>query len=241
MSGFNDYYELRLYRCAPGRLDDLHHRMGCEITPLFERHGIPRPLGYWDSFASSEAPLYAYLLQWPDLDQRMTAFTAFYSDPQWRAQRDASNAGATMVDQIELMILRPSSAWALNRTDGEPRPVPGLHELRMQTVSTRNAEAAHQAWGKVDLPFLRARGATVLGVFMCWFGADMPQMVSILGWPDFDTRARAYNEHDRDGSIADARRAERTEFGAPLFDRCNVHLMRPAPYGVARTNFAPLE
>ncbi|MBN9566880.1 MAG: NIPSNAP family protein [Alphaproteobacteria bacterium] len=240
MSAFNDYYELRLYRCASGRLPDLHHRMGYEIAPLFARHGIPRPLGYWESFASSESPLYAYLLQWPSLDQRMKAFSNFYADADWHSQRDASNAGGTMVDQIELMILRPSSAWDLNRCENTA-PVPGLHELRMQLVNTRDAEAAHRAWGRRDLPFLRQRGAVVLGIFTVWFGAGMPQMISLLGWPDFETRQRAYDELERSPANAKARAEERTRYGGPLFDRCNVHLLRPAPYGIARAGLAPLE
>ena len=107
--------------------------MGHDVVPLFERHGIPRPLGYWHSFAGSEPPLYAYLLQWPDLDQRMKA-AGFYSDPDWLTQCGQMQVRRWWIS--ELMMLRPSSAWAATAQKANP-PCGRPAELRMQHVSTR--------------------------------------------------------------------------------------------------------
>jgi hypothetical protein len=235
-----DYYELRLYRCIPGRLPDLHHRMGYEIPHIFARHGVSRPLAYWDGFGGIFNPLYAYILPWKSLDDRFRAFGGFYTDPEWIAHRDASNAGQQMIDRLDLMILRPSPHWEKLKTPGEPQPVGGVHELRLQRLSTRNSVEAHRVLAEVELPYLRERGATILGVFMVWFGWQTPQAVILLAWPDLETRQSAMEAFDADPDIQAVRKIERETFGGPLLGSADTHLMRPAHYGVAHTNLAPL-
>lgn len=234
----DDYYELRIYQCAPGRLPDLHHRMGYEIPPLFESHGIPTPLAYWEGYAGPYNPLYCYILRWPDLDERMRAFGKFYSDPLWAAQRDASDCGSSMVERIDLSILRPAPCWEKLKVKGEPRPVGGLHELRLQTLSTRNMGDAYQALGEVDLPYLRDQGAEILGVFTKWYGGGTPQAVILLAWEGMEQREAAMQAYDGAPEIIAKRQAEQAQFGEPLFGRSDVHLMIPAPYGVAKSNLS---
>jgi len=236
---FDEYYELRLYEMVPGRTPDLHARMSVEVPPLFERAGVPRPLAYWDGFAGPINPLYAYLLRWNDLDERMRAWTAFYSDPEWVQVREDSNAGKQMVDTTYLYILRPSPAWEKYRTPEVRGPVGGIHELRLQQVLNDNPMKAHMALADTDLPFFVKRGATVLGVFETWFGTQMPQAVTLLSWPDLETRRKAFAEFDVDPEILAVRKAEREENKRPIFLRCDVHLMRPADYGVAQAGLAP--
>ncbi|HEX7849979.1 MAG TPA: NIPSNAP family protein [Sphingomonas sp.] len=240
MDAPQDYYELRLYQCVPGRLPDLHHRMGYELPPLFARHGVTRPLAYWDGFGGVFNPLYAYILKWQSLDDRFRAFGGFYSDPDWITHRDASNAGQQMIERLDLMILRPSPHWEKLKTPGEPVAVGGLHELRLQRLSTRNAAEAHRVLAEVELPYLRDRGATILGVFMVWYGWQTPQAVILLAWPDIDTRQHAMTEFDADPEIRAMRKVERERFGGPLLGSADTHLMRPADYGVARSNLSPL-
>lgn len=231
-----DYYELRLYRCVPGRLPDMHHRMGYELPPLFARHGVNRPLAYWDGFAGTFSPLYCYMLKWQSLDERFRAFGGFYGDPDWIAQRDASNCGEQMIDRLDLMLLKPSPHWEALKVAGDARPVPGLHELRLQRLSSRNAAEAHRRLAEVDLPYLRERGAEIMGVFMVWYGWKTPHAVILLAWPDLDTRETALWALEADADIQALRRAERVRFGGPLLGTADTHLMRPAEYGHARTN-----
>ncbi|MDR5653368.1 NIPSNAP family protein [Ruixingdingia sedimenti] len=236
----DDYYELRLYEMVPGRTPDLHHRMSVEVPPLFARHGIPRPLAYWDGFAGPINPLYAYLLRWQNLDARMAAWNAFYADPEWIEIRDGSNAGRQMVDTTHIFILRPSPAWEPWRTPAAAGPVGGIHELRLHQVLNDDPARAHAALAEIDLPFLTARGAVVLGVFAGWYGTRLPQAVTLLAWPDMDTRQRAMDAYDTDPGILAARARERDDNRRPIFLRCDTHLMRPAPYGTAQAGLAPL-
>jgi hypothetical protein len=206
------------------------------VTPLFARAGVARPLAYWEGFAGAFNPLYAYMLRWESLDERFATFERFYTDPDWIAQRAASDAGDNMVDRIDLMILRPSSAWAPHRSDCAGGP---LHELRLQRLSTRNSPEAHRVIGEVDLPFMTARGATVLGAFQVWYGAGTPQAVTILAWPEEATRSAAYAAFEADATIAARRAEERQQFGAPLFRTARSTLMRPTSYGRPMPNLAP--
>jgi hypothetical protein len=135
----DDYYELRLYHLTPGRVGDMHHRMGWELPPLFERHGVVRPLVYWDGFAGFGGPIYAYMLRWRSLDERFRAFNGFYADPDWARQRDASNVGEPMIDRVDLMILRPAPAWRAGVDDAVLARRSGLHELRVQRLNTVNS------------------------------------------------------------------------------------------------------
>lgn len=239
MDAPQDYYELRIYRCLPGRLPDLHHRMGYELPHLFARHGVARPLAYWDGYAGAFSPIYCYIQRWQSLDERFRAFGGFYADPEWIEQRDASNCGEQMIDRLDLMLLKPSPHWAALKTPGEAQPVGGIHELRLQRLSTRNAAEAHRVLAEVDLPYLRDRGATILGLFMVWYGWKTPHAVILLAWPDIGTREAAMDALDADPAIQTLRKAERETFGGPLLGTADSHLMRPAPYGIARNNLAP--
>lgn len=236
----DDYYELRLYEMVPGRTPDIHHRMSIEVPPIFERHGVPRPLAYWDGFAGSINPLYAYILRWKNLDERMKAWDAFYADPEWLEIRAKGNASRLLTDTTFIYILRPSPVWDRFKDEGHTGPVGGVHELRMHQVLNDEPAKAFNALAETDLPFLQGQGATVLGVFAGWYGTQMPQAVTLLAWPDLPTRQKAMAAYDTDPGILAVRAKERTENKRPIFLRCDVHLLRPAPYGTAQANLAPL-
>jgi hypothetical protein len=226
----DDYYELRLYHCTPGRVNDLHHRMGWELPPLFERHGVVQPLAYWDGFAGFGAPLYAYMLRWRSLDERFRAFGGFYADPDWARQRDASNVGEHMIDRLDLMIMRQAPAWSagidavgLNRRSG-------LHELRLQRLNTADSKAAIERLAEHDLPFIAENGGAPLGLFTTWYGSRTPQAVMLIEWPDFATREAAVTAQDDFDRASDRLRGERARHGRPLALDYDVHLMKPAVY-----------
>ena len=228
----NDYHELRIYRCTPGRVGDLHHRMGFEIPPLFQRHGVVQPLAYWDGFGTLGAPLYAYLLRWPSLDERFKAFGNFYSDPDWGRQLTASNVGESMIDRLDLSILRPAAAWSAGVDDERLAARAGLHELRLQRLSTHNSVAAVERLAQDDLPFMAEHGGTPLGLFTTWFGARTPQAVMLIEWPDYAAREAAVLAREAAERSSERLREERRRFGGPLTLDYDVHLMTPAPYPV---------
>jgi len=235
----NEYYELRLYEMVPTRKPGFHPLMERDVPPLFARAGIPRPLAIWENVSGPIAPLYAYLLPWSNLDERMRAWSRFYGDPEWVARRDANYAGQQRNERTHISILRPSPAWTRLRDPTATGPVGGLHEILIQELLNDDPGKAHEALAETDLPFLQAQGATVLGVFMTWFGTRMNQAVSILAWPNMETRQRAMTAHDSAPEVLAVRDAERRTFGRPLFGRAEVHLVTPVSYGIPHHNLVP--
>jgi NIPSNAP len=234
----DEYYELRLYHMLPTRMPDFHDLMSVKVPPIFARNGIAKPLGFWEGFAGPIAPLYAYIIPWRNLDDRMQAWKRFYADPEWTRQLTANYAGQQRLDRSSIFILRPSPVWSQFKTPAAPDPVGGIHEMRIYDLLNHDPNQAHTALAETDLPFLTARGARVLGVFSTWFGTRMNQAIIILAWPDAATMQRAHQEHGADAVIALAHETERRTYGRPLFRGTDVYLMRPIPYGIPRANLA---
>jgi hypothetical protein len=227
-AGPTHVWELRLYEMLPRRLPDMHHQFACEIPPLFERAGVPAPLAFWDSFAGPSTRMLAYLLRWNSLDERMAAWGRFYADPQWWKQYEDAHGGAQMLEQSHVLILRASPAW---RPGVGPTPAPGgIHELRMLDLLPRAGAAAHEALDRVDLPFLQARGAQVLGLFELAIGEGLPCAVALLAWPGIEARDAAWRAYGEDGGVQAARERERRTHGAPLVGRAQAWLLRLAGY-----------
>lgn len=237
MSPIDDYLELRIYLASPGRIPDLHHRMGYEVPKLFAKHGIPEPLGYWHGFAGAYAPTYAYILPWKSLDDRAAAFDAFYADPEWQAHRDDSNAGDHMIEKMDVMIVRPSPMWN-PPAEKDPQPVGGLHELRMIPLSAHNALEAQRVLAEIDIPFLQERGANPLGLFTVWYGCKTPQVVMMLAWDSFEQREAAVLAHQADPAITAHRKQERETHGRPLFMASENTLLEPADYGLPMSDLS---
>jgi hypothetical protein len=141
----------------------------------------------------------------------------------------ASNVGESMIQRLDLMILRPSKAWR-PVADDRLAARSGLHELRLQRLSMKNSAEAMLRLAEDDLPFFERHGGVAIGLFTTWFGGQTPQAVMLMEWPDFATReaaVQARHEHERSsGRLRD----ERTRFGGPLVLDCDVHLMTPAIY-----------
>lgn len=111
-SGEAYLYELRRYRVASGRLQDETARaLACIRSAeegglgLFERYGIPRPVGLWTALCGPHLPCVAFLYQWRDAGSRAEAFETFYRDPQWNDVRAETNNGTEIVDRLDDLLL----------------------------------------------------------------------------------------------------------------------------------------
>lgn len=105
-------HELRIYRCIPGRLPDLHKRFEHITLKLFEKHGI-RQAGFWTvAIGDSNQDLY-YLLEWESLAERDQKWAAFASDPEWIAKRAETERDGAIVASLENYILQPTAFSAV--------------------------------------------------------------------------------------------------------------------------------
>lgn len=101
-------YELRIYHCAPGRLGALHRRFETVTLGLWKRYGI-HPVGFWTTLVGPSNQMLTYLIRWQSLAERDDKWTAFIADPEWVAERIASESDGIIVERVENQFLEPTT------------------------------------------------------------------------------------------------------------------------------------
>src|ERR1700750_2336824 len=92
-------YEMRVYRCVPGRLPALLKRFENTTLKLWEKHGI-RPVGFFTTLVGESNQELTYLLAWESLGEREKKWNAFAVDPEWLAARAKSEGDRPIVGNI---------------------------------------------------------------------------------------------------------------------------------------------
>jgi hypothetical protein len=248
-------YELRIYDIAAGQMANELERMAILAyggapdaagkTPGYARSlmaacGVPPMIGVWSAAAGAGLAKFFYFCRYENIADRDRVWTKFWDHPDLaRAIAATTTTRTNVVEGTFPIFLRPGEAWRLVRAGGAPGgAAPGLHhELWMDRVAFGEGARAHALLGKIDLPFLCARGARVLGSFDVWIGPDIPTIVTFLAWPDPATRVAALAALDRHPESLDVRRAAQRDCRAPLFDRRETFLLDPAPYCRVEANF----
>jgi nuclear transport factor 2 (NTF2) superfamily protein len=77
-------YELRTYRCVPGRMAALLSRFQNETLRIWEKHGI-RQAGFWTTLIGKSTQEITYMLVWDSMAGRERRWGAFLADPEWVA------------------------------------------------------------------------------------------------------------------------------------------------------------
>jgi len=249
-------YELRIYDIAAGQMANELRRMAILAyggepdasghTPgyarsLMARCGVPPMLGVWSATAGSGLARFFYLCRYDDIGDRDRVWSEFWSHPDLaRAIADTTTQRGSVVEGTFPILLRPGHAWRLVRERNRDRVgvEPGrCHDLWMDQIAFGETQRAHDVLGKIDLPFLCDRGASVLGSFDVWIGPAIPMIVTMLAWPDFTARENALAALDRNDESLDARRHAQNECRTPLFERRETFLLEPAPYCEVDVNF----
>jgi hypothetical protein len=84
-------YEMRVYRCLPGRLPNLLKRFENTTLELWKKHGI------------------TYFLEWDSMADRETKWTAFMTDPAWISARAETEKDGQIVGNIVNQFLVPTA------------------------------------------------------------------------------------------------------------------------------------
>jgi hypothetical protein len=105
-------YELRVYRCLPGRLPALLKRFETVTLKLWEQHGI-RQSGFFTTVIGESNQELTYILKWESLAEREKLWGAFMSDPAWIAARAKSEEDGQIVGNIVSQLLAPTAFSAL--------------------------------------------------------------------------------------------------------------------------------
>jgi len=101
-------YELRIYRCLPGKVQALSKRFETITVKLFQKHGF-RQIGYWTVTIGENNHDFIYMLGWESHAERDRCFAAFQADPEWIAARAKSEEGGPLLSSISNTILAATS------------------------------------------------------------------------------------------------------------------------------------
>lgn len=104
-------FELRIYKCEPGRLDNLKARFRDHTVGLFNKHGMTQ-IGYWTPMDKAQGAddTLVYILAHKNKEAAAASFKAFREDPAWIAARKASEEKAggslTVKDGVQSIFMR---------------------------------------------------------------------------------------------------------------------------------------
>ena len=101
-------YEMRVYRCLPGRMPALLSRFQNDTLRIWARHGI-RQAGFWTTLVGESNQELTYLLAWESMAEREAKWGAFMADPEWIAARAASEKDGPIVHNISSQFLAPTA------------------------------------------------------------------------------------------------------------------------------------
>ncbi|HWK94605.1 MAG TPA: NIPSNAP family protein [Pseudolabrys sp.] len=101
-------YELRVYRCIPGRLPALLKRFEDATLRIWDKHGI-HPHGFWTTLIGESNMELTYMLKWQSLADREARWNAFMADPEWIKARADSEKDGQIVANIASSFLTPTA------------------------------------------------------------------------------------------------------------------------------------
>jgi hypothetical protein len=101
-------YELRVYRCVPGRLPALLNRFATITLKIWERHGI-KQAGFFTTLIGESNQELTYFLVWESLADREKKWAAFQTDSEWIAKRAETEKDGQIVANVAVQLLTPTA------------------------------------------------------------------------------------------------------------------------------------
>jgi hypothetical protein len=101
-------YEIRVYRCVPGRLPALLNRFANITLKLWDKHGI-KQAGFWTTLVGESNQDLTYLLAWESLADRDKKWAAFQADPEWQTKRAETEKDGAIVQNVSNQLLVPTA------------------------------------------------------------------------------------------------------------------------------------
>ena len=97
-------YELRIYRCVPGRKLSLLSRFENETLRIWEKHGI-RQAGFWTTLIGKSSQEITYMLAWDSMAERERSTpSSRMRSLQSDSTRPASAAGSSSERAARSMV-----------------------------------------------------------------------------------------------------------------------------------------
>jgi NIPSNAP len=105
-------YELRVYRCLPGRLPAMQQAFSTVTLKVFERLGI-RQVGFWTTLVGQSNADLTYMLAWESMADREKKWAALEADPELIAGLATFLKDGPMLASLSSQLLAPTAFSAL--------------------------------------------------------------------------------------------------------------------------------
>src|SRR5207237_8648292 len=116
-------YELRIYRCVPGRKPALLSRFENETLRIWEKHGI-RQAGFWTTLIGKSSQEITYMLAWDSMAEREKRWGPFPAVPDGAGVAPGREKNGRPLSNIGVRFLRPPAVSAGSGThDSGPHPL----------------------------------------------------------------------------------------------------------------------
>src|SRR5207302_11490127 len=129
-------YELRVYRCMPGRKADVLTRFRDHTMGFFRKHGI-NVVGFWET-AVGELDELIYITRYESWEDRDKKWGAFQADHEWHRVREKSHERGWIVEHIRTALLTATDLSPNVQCGGAAhppgRPVPAPQEAACAAV-----------------------------------------------------------------------------------------------------------
>lgn len=220
-------YELRIYTCAPGKLDALNERFANHTMQIFARHGIEN-VAYWVPTAAPKSKnTLIYLLRHESSAAAKESWDGFRADPEWKqvAAKWQEKHGR-VVTNVEFHYLTP--------TDYSPQTKPvdrqKLYELRIYKAADGKLADLNERFRSHTDKIFQRHGMRSIGY---WVPSKQPSdgelLIYVLEYEDRDTARKGWQAFGQDPDWKQAREASEVN-GSLLAERPDSTYMRPTDY-----------
>lgn len=220
-------YELRVYYCHKGKLNDLLRRFRNHTLKLFEKHGMTN-VGYWTPLDNPEEKLY-YVLSYPNRAARDASWKAFSTDTTWqRVQRESEESGK-IVSKVESIFLKTTD-FSPNNFKNNPRS--GVWEFRIYTTTPNNLSTLLERFRSFTVDRFSQYGMTNK---IYWTATDPEQgsdkmLYYFLTHPSVDAAKTAFDKFRNDPEWIATRKASEVKGGGSLTTKVESIFMYPVDF-----------
>ncbi len=219
-------YELRIYYCEKGRLNNLLSRFRNHTTKLFEKHGMTN-VGYWTPLENVDDKLY-YILSYPNRAARDASWKAFGSDTTWQRVQKESQLDGKIVAKVESIFLK-STDFSPNNFKSSANST--IWEFRIYTPTPNNLDFLLERFRSSTVKRFEQYGITNK---MYWTtDTDKPEdkkLYYFLTHPSTDAQKIAFDKVRNDPEGIEIRKASEVKGGGPLTVKIESIFMYPTDF-----------
>jgi heme-degrading monooxygenase HmoA len=102
-------FELRAYKAAPGKLEQLHERFRRHTLDLFKKHGMTH-IAYWTPVEKEQGAddTLIFIMAHESPEAHARSFASFRADPDWIAARETSEKDGPLTEKVDSLLMKPA-------------------------------------------------------------------------------------------------------------------------------------